>query len=41
MLHGLLKGKGLVVNCKHTYRLYAEEALQVSIRKRKKLTQPR
>ena len=38
MLHGLLKGKGLVVNRKHTYRLYTEEALQVRTKKRKKLT---
>lgn len=29
MLHGLLKGEGLVVNRKHTYRLYTEGALQV------------
>lgn len=41
MLHGLLKGEGLVVNCKHTYRLYTEEALQVRTKKRKKLTRPR
>ena len=41
MLHGLLKGEGLVVNRKHTYRLYTEEALQVRTKKRKKLTRPR
>jgi len=29
MLQGLRKGEGLVVNRKHTYRLYTEEALQV------------
>ena len=41
MLHGLLKGEGLVVNRKHTYRLYTEEALQVRTKKRKKLNRPR
>ena len=41
MLHGLLKSEGLVVNRKHTYRLYTEEALQVRTKKRKKLTRPR
>jgi len=41
MLHGLLKGEGLVVNRKHTYRLYTEESLQVRTKKRKKLTRPR
>ena len=41
MLHGLLKGEGLVVNRKHTYRLYTEERLQVRTKKRKKLTRPR
>ena len=40
MLHGLLKGEGLVTNRKHTYRLYTEEALQVRTKKRKKLTRP-
>ena len=41
MLHGLLKGEGLAVNRKYTYRLYTEEALQVRTKKRKKLTRPR
>lgn len=41
MLHGLLKAEGLVVNKKHTYRLYTEEALQVRTKKRKKLIRPR
>lgn len=41
MLHGLLKAQGLVVNKKHTYRLYTEEGLQVRTKKRKKLTRPR
>lgn len=41
MLHGLLKAQGLVVNKKHTYRLYTEEGLQVSTKKRKKLTRPK
>ena len=40
MLHGLLKAEGLVVNRKKTYRLYTEEALQVRIKKRKKLQRP-
>ncbi|ARC95151.1 hypothetical protein B6A42_27560 (plasmid) [Vibrio coralliilyticus] len=35
MLHGLLKAEGLVVNKKHTYRLYTEEGLQVRTKKRK------
>ena len=29
MLHGLLRGEGMVKNRKHTYRLYTEEGLQV------------
>lgn len=41
MLHGLLKGEGLVINRKRTYRLYTEEVLQVRTKKRKKLTRPR
>ena len=39
MLHGLLKGEGLVVNRKHTYRLYTEEALQVRTKKAEKAEQ--
>lgn len=41
LLHGILKGEGLVVNKKHTYRLYTEENLQVRTKKRKKLIRPR
>ncbi len=41
MLHGLLKGEGLVVNKKRTYRLYTEQRLQVRTKKRKKLIRPR
>lgn len=41
MLHGLLRGEGMVKNRKHTYRLYTEEGLQVRTKKRKKLTRPR
>jgi putative transposase len=41
LLHGLLKAEGLVVNKKHTYRLYTEEGLQVRTKKRKKLRRPR
>lgn len=41
MLHSLLKHEDLVVNKKHTYRLYTEEGLQVRTKKRKKLTRPR
>ena len=33
LLHGILKAEGLVVNKKHTYRLYTEEALQVRTKK--------
>ena len=36
LLHGILKNEGLVVNKKHTYRLYTEEGLQVRTKKRKK-----
>ncbi len=41
MLHNLLKGEGLVVNKKQTYRLYTEQSLQVRTKKRKKLIRPR
>lgn len=41
MLHGMLKTEGLVVNSKHTYRLYSEENLQLRSRKKKKLSRPR
>jgi len=41
LLHGLLKGEGLVINKKRTYRLYSEERLQVRTKKRKKLQRPR
>lgn len=41
LLHGILKSEGLVVNKKHTYRLYTEEGLQVRTQKRKKLQRPR
>lgn len=41
MLHGMLKSEGLVVNQKHTYRLYSEERLQLRQRKKKKLDRPR
>lgn len=41
LLHGILKNEGLVVNKKHTYRLYTEEGLQVRTKKRKKLQRPR
>lgn len=41
MLHGLLKGEGLVINKKRTYCLYTEEGLQVRTKKRKKLQRPR
>ena len=41
LLHGILKGEGLVVNKKHTYRLYTEEGLRVRTKKRKKLQRPR
>lgn len=40
-LHSLLRGEGLVQNKKRTYRIYAEEGLQVRTKKRKKLTRPR
>lgn len=41
MLHSMLKGEGLVVNKKRTYRLYTALQLQVRTKKRKKLTRPR
>lgn len=41
LLHGILKVEGLVVNKKHTYRLYTEEELQVRTKKRKKLQRPK
>lgn len=41
LLHGLLKAEGLVMNKKHTYRLYTELGLQVRIKQRKKLVRPR
>lgn len=41
MLHGMLKSEGLVINLKHTNRLYSEERLQLRNRKKKKLDRPR
>ena len=41
MLHGMLKAEQLVVNRKHTYRLYAEEKLQLKNRCKNKLKRPR
>lgn len=41
LLHGLLRGEGLVQNKKRTYRIYLEEGLQVRTKKRKKLQRPR
>lgn len=41
LLHGLLKAESLVINKKHTYRLYREERLQVRTKERKKLQRPR
>ena len=41
LLHALLKREGLVVNRKHTYRLYREEGLQVRTKKRKRLYRAR
>jgi putative transposase len=37
----MLRTEGVVENHKRTYRLYAEEGLQVRTKKRKKLTRPR
>jgi putative transposase len=36
-LHAMLRREGLVVNPKHTYRLYTEQGLQVRTKKRRKL----
>lgn len=41
MLHGLLKAEGLVINRKHTYRLYSDLGMQVRTKKRKKLVRER
>lgn len=41
MLHALLKSEGLVINHKRTYRVYSELGMQVRIKRRKKLVQPR
>jgi putative transposase len=41
LLHNFLKGEGLVINKKKTYRIYTEEKLQVRTKKRKKLQRPR
>ena len=41
ILYNLLKGEGLVVNKKRTYRVYTEESLQVRTKKRRKLQRPR
>ena len=41
MLHGLLRGEGLVVNRKRTYRLYTGLGMQVRTKRRKKLVRPR
>lgn len=41
MLHSLRKREGLVINRKHTYRLYREKGLQVRTKKRKKITRER
>lgn len=41
MLHGMLKSEQLVVNRKRTYRVYAEEGLQLRHRRKKKLDRPR
>ena len=41
LLHGLLKGEGLVINKKHIYRLYTEEGLQVRTKRGKKLSRPK
>ena len=41
LLHALLKKEGLVVNRKHTYRLYREEGLQERTKKRKRLYRTR
>ena len=36
-LHAMLRREGLVVNHKHTYRLFTEQGLQVRTKKRRKL----
>jgi len=36
MLYGLLRGEGMVKNCKHTYRPYIKRGLQIRNKKRKK-----
>lgn len=41
LLHSLLKGEGLVINKKRTYRIYKEENLQIRTKKRKKLQRAR
>ena len=41
MLHSMLKSEGLVINPKRTYRVYAEERLQLRTRRKKKLDRPR
>ena len=41
LLHNLLKGEGLVINKKRTYRIYTEEELKIRTKKRKKLQRPR
>ena len=41
ILHGMLKVEQLVVNRKHTYRIYAEEKLQLKNRSKNKLKRPR
>ena len=41
MLHAMLKGEGLVVNRKRTYRVYTELGMQVRTKRRKKLIRPR
>ena len=40
-LHAMLRAEGLVQNPKCTYRIYREEGLQMSTKRRKKLTRPR
>jgi putative transposase len=41
MLHGMLRSEGLVINRKHTERIYTEEGLQLRKRRKKKLDRPR
>ena len=41
LLHGLLRGEGLVQNRKRTYRLYTALGMQVRTRRRRKLVRPR